>query len=121
LGHTCGTSTAACSAKANRARFVDELEKRDDVVFYLKLPNWFTVDTPVGRYNPDWAIVMEERDAHGQPMGKPHLYLVRETKGEDWKTNLRPNELRKIHCGEQHFTEALSVDFKVVSHASELP
>ena len=61
-------------------RFVEGLEKRDDVKLYLKLPRWFTVPTPVGNYNPDWAIVLEERDAHGQATDKPLLYLVRETK-----------------------------------------
>ena len=91
------------------------------VKLYLKLPGWFTVDTPVGAYNPDWAIVMEERDAHGQPTGGPLLYLVRETKPENWKTSLRPEERSKILCGERHFLGALGVDYKVVSTASELP
>lgn len=101
--------------------FVEGLEKRDDVKLYFKLPGWFTVKTPVGDYNPDWAIVMEERDEHGQPTGKPLLYLVRETKSEDWKTDLRPDERRKITCGERHFKDALDVDYKVVSTAGELP
>src|SRR5207249_3419777 len=58
--------------------FIEGLEQRDYVKLYLKLPAWFTVPTPVGEYNPDWVIVMEDRDAHGQPAGKPALYLVRE-------------------------------------------
>lgn len=102
-------------------QFVEGLEKRGDVRLYLKLPDWFKVSTPVGEYNPDWAIVMEERDAHGQPTGKPLLYLVRETKSDDWKTSLRPNEQRKIHCGERHFKNALGVDYRVVTKASDLP
>ena len=101
--------------------FVEGLEKMDDVKLYLKLPGWFTVDTPVGAYNPDWAIVMEERDAHAERTGGPLLYLVRETKPENWKTSLRPEEQRKIHCGERHFQGALQVDYKVVTRASELP
>lgn len=101
--------------------FVEGLEKRDDVKLYFKLPGWFTVKTPVGDYNPDWAIVMEERDEHGQPTGKPLLYLVRETKAEDWKTALRPDERRKITCGERHFKDALGVSYKVVSRVGELP
>jgi type III restriction enzyme len=100
-------------------KFVEALEKRDDVKLYLKLPSWFTVDTPVGTYNPDWAIVMEDRNAHGQPTGT-HLYLVRETKGENWKTDLRPDERRKIECGQRHFKGALGVDFKVVSDARRI-
>lgn len=102
-------------------KFVEGLEARDDVKLYLKLPRWFTVKTPVGDYNPDWAIVMEERDEHGEPTGKPRLYLVRETKGENWRTDLRPDERRKIVCGERHFKDALGVDYKVVSKAGELP
>jgi type III restriction enzyme len=101
--------------------FIQGLESRDDVRLYLKLPGWFRVPTPVGDYNPDWAIVMEERDEHGEPIGKPLLYLVRETKGENWTTELRPDERRKIYCGEQHFKKALKVDYKVVTRSSELP
>ena len=91
------------------------------VVPYLKLPSWFKVPTPVGEYNPDWAIVMEDRDEHGQPTGNPFLYLVRETKDRNWKANLRPDEQRKIQCGERHFKGALGVNYKVVTKASELP
>jgi type III restriction enzyme len=102
-------------------QFACDIEKRGDVKLYLKLPGWFTVSTPVGEYNPDWAIVMEERDAHGQPTGKPLLYLIRETKADTWKTELRPNERRKVQCGEKHFKDALGVDYKIVSNADELP
>lgn len=101
--------------------FVEGLEMRADVKLYLKLPSWFTVPTPVGEYNPDWAIVMEERDAHGDPTGRPLLYLVRETKSDNWRTDLRPDELRKIKCGERHFVGSLEVDYRVVSRASDLP
>lgn len=73
--------------------FVKGLEKRNDVKLYLKLPRWFTVSTPIGDYNPDWAIVIEERDAFGEPLDKPLLYLVRETKG-----STDPN---KLHLDEQ--------------------
>ena len=59
---------------------VEGLEKRKDIILYLKLPAFFTVPTPIGNYNPDWAIVKEDRDAHGEPTGKEKLYLVRETK-----------------------------------------
>lgn len=102
-------------------QFVEGLEKRDDVRLYLKLPAWFTVPTPIGEYNPDWAIVMEERDEHGQPTGKPLLYLVRETKDTHNLDELRPDERRKIICGERHFKEALDVNYKVVTSVNELP
>lgn len=101
--------------------FVLGLESRKDVRLYLKLPGWFKVPTPVGEYNPDWAIVMEDRDEFGESTGKPLLYLVRETKGEGWPGNGRPDEIRKVLCGEQHFKRALGVDYRVVTKAGELP
>jgi type III restriction enzyme len=102
-------------------QFVEGLEKREDVKLYLKLPSWFTVPTPIGEYNPDWAIVMEERDEHGQPTNRPLLYLVRETKSTHNLAGLRPDEQRKIRCGERHFKDTLGVDYKVVTSAHELP
>jgi type III restriction enzyme len=101
-------------------RFVEGLEKRDDVKLYLKLPKWFTVPTPVGNYNPDWAIVVEERDEHGEPTNKPLLYLVRETKDTTRLADLRPDERRKILCGKNHFQDALGVDYRVVTNSEEL-
>jgi type III restriction enzyme len=101
-------------------QFAEDLERRDDVKYYVKLPRWFTVDTPLGTYNPDWAIVLEDRDEHGQPTGKPVLCLVRETKDANWQTNLRPDEKRSIACGERHFRDALAVDYKVVSSIAQL-
>jgi len=101
-------------------QFVEELERRDDVKLYLKLPAWFTVPTPIGEYNPDWAIVMEDRDEHGQPTGEELLYLVRETKDTTNLYELRPDERRKVLCGERHFRE-LGVEYKVVTSAHELP
>jgi type III restriction enzyme len=101
-------------------QFVEDLEKRDDVRLFVKLPRWFTVPTPIGTYNPDWAIVMDEKDEHGEATGKPLLYLVRETKGGKI-TDLRPDEKRKIHCGRKHFFDALGVDYQVVNKANDLP
>jgi len=100
--------------------FVEGLEKRDDVKLYLKLPKWFMVPTPVGNYNPDWAIVVEERDAYGQSTDKPLLYLVRETKSTLHLDELRPDERRKIACGESHFQEALGVNYRVVTTSEQL-
>lgn len=100
--------------------FVEGLERRDDVKLYLKLPAWFTVPTPVGNYNPDWAIVLEERDEHGQSTDKNLLYLVRETKGSTRLDDLRPDERRKILCGESHFQQSLGVSYKVVTKADQL-
>jgi type III restriction enzyme len=127
--HVVVDSIAQDPRNSLEAKFAEELEKREDVSLYFKLPSWFTVDTPVGTYNPDWAIVIEDRDSHGERQGKPMLYLVSETKGENWKENLRLDELRKIKCGAAHFGSqqfktkgALEgVDYKVVTKVSELP
>lgn len=102
-------------------RFVEEIKKIDQVLMYIKLPSWFTVQTPVGEYNPDWAIVWQDRDEHGAQKGKPKLYLVRETKSTTDRSKLRPDERRKITCGESHFRKALGVDYNVITSVRELP
>jgi len=109
---------AADPTTSVEGKFVAGLEKDDRVKLYVKLPGWFQVDTPVGTYNPDWAIVMEERDAHDEVTDT--LYLVRETKGTNLEA-LRPDERRKIRCGERHFEGALGVSYRVVSSANDLP
>ena len=76
--------------------------------------------TPIGNYNPDWAIVKEDRDAHGEPTGKEKLYLVRETKSTTDSEKLRHYEEWKIDCGRRHFRDALNVDYKVVTSAEEV-
>jgi len=102
-------------------QFVEGLDSRDDVKLYLKLPAWFTVPTPVGEYNPDWAIVIEKRDEHGMPTPEePLLCLVRETKDTLNIDELRPDEKRKVKCGKRHFSDALQVDYKVVTNAKDL-
>ncbi|MGO9021895.1 MAG: DEAD/DEAH box helicase family protein [Syntrophobacteraceae bacterium] len=110
----------ACDSNPE-VEFVEGLESMDFVKLYVKLPSWFTVPTPIGTYNPDWAIVIEDRDEHGNPTGKPCLYLVRETKDKTDLSKLRPDEKRKIACGRSHFIGALGVDFKVVTSANDLP
>jgi type III restriction enzyme len=95
--------------------FIEALEKRKDVKLYIKLPRWFTVPTPIGEYSPDWAIVMQNEGE------EERLYLGRETKGTLNPAELRPDERRKIHCGRRHFSDALGVDYKVVTSAFELP
>ncbi len=111
-----------CDSEVER-RFVEGLEHRGDVRHYVKLPPWFTVPTPVGEYNPDWAIVMEDRDAHGDANGRPllYLYLVCETKSTTDRDALRPDERRKIQCGERAFEGALDVNYAVATEARELP
>lgn len=78
-------------------KFAEGLEARQDVKLFVKLPWWFKVETPVGPYNPDWAIVKE---VPGEP---PRLYLVRETKGATRWEELGEEERQKIACGRKHF------------------
>lgn len=93
--------------------FALALDGRDDIKLFIKLPGWFKVETPVGPYNPDWAIVK-------QPVGEEaRLYLVRETKGTKDQYELRPDEWNKIQCGAAHFKE-LGVDFQHVTSAKEV-
>ena len=84
--------------------FAKRLNEREDIKLFVKLPGGFEVDTPVGKYNPDWAIVKHEDET---------LYLVRETKGTKDFLKLRTTEADKARCGEQHF-KALGVPFDVV-------
>jgi len=89
--------------------FAAELDKRADVRFFVKLPRWFRVPTPVGDYNPDWAIVAERDE---------RVYLVRETKSANDPMRRRQSENQKIHCGKAHF-DALGVDFKDCTNVPE--
>jgi type III restriction enzyme len=109
-----------CDSAIER-NFVDGLERRDDVRLFVKLPSWFTVPTPVGEYNPDWAIVLERRDTHGHPLdGKPVLYLVRETKSTTELAALRGDEQRKVVCGKSAFELTLGVSYEVVTDSMAL-
>ena len=86
------------------------LDEREDIRLFVKLPDWFKVDTPVGAYNPDWAILKHDGQA---------LYLVRETKGTPDFPKLRTGETDKIRCGQKHF-EALGMPFAVAVTANEV-
>lgn len=91
-------------------KFAERLEEREDIRLFVKLPWWFKIETPIGDYNPDWAIVKHDSSV---------LYLVRETKGTKDFEKLRNSEADKIRCGRRHF-EALNVDFNVVMSAGEI-
>lgn len=93
-------------------KFAEAIDRRDDIKLFLKLPPWFVVDTPIGGYNPDWALVKEDADG-------VRLYLVRETKGTTDLAKLREVERQKILCGERHF-EALGIDYEHVASAAEV-
>jgi type III restriction enzyme len=83
------------------AMFAERLELESAVKLFAKLPAWFTVPTPLGPYNPDWAVLIEEDD-------RERLYFVVETKGSSAPDDLREVERGKIECGRAHF-EALRV------------
>ena len=78
--------------------FMRLLEDNADVKFYIKLPGWFKIDTPVGKYNPDWAVAFD---------GDRRIYFVAETKGSDdiHDNHLSANERSKITAARQHFAE----------------
>lgn len=78
------------------AGFATTFELSDDVKVYAKLPDWFKIDTPLGSYNPDWAVFVEMD-------GQAKLYFVVETKGSLFTDALRPTEQAKIECGREHF------------------
>ena len=101
----------------NEAAFATALEQFTAVKVYAKLPRWFQVPTPLGPYNPDWAVLIQ--DDQGE-----RLYLVVETKGSAFLDDLRNAERAKVECGRAHF-KALQVGesparYRVVHKADEL-
>ena len=102
---------------AVEADFARDLEKNAAVKVYAKLPGWFTVPTPLGGYNPDWAVLVA--DGEGE-----RLYFVVETKGSLFAGDLRPAESAKIKCGKAHFdalrTGPAPARYRTASNVSEL-
>ena len=101
---------------APERQFAEDCESNEDVLFYFKLPRWFTIDTPVGEYNPDWALVLR---------GDHTLYFVAETKGTSEREDpgaelLRPIERMKIRCGKAHFQQFEEVQFRRIKTLEEL-
>ena len=96
-------------------QFAKECETSEQVKYYFKLPNWFKIKTPIGNYNPDWALVYEN-DAK--------IYFVVETKntGNDVVdlSKLSKSELLKIKCGKAHFKIMDDVRYEVVTKVSDL-
>jgi type III restriction enzyme len=83
-------------------KFVEDFERQESVKLYAKLPKWFCINTPLGKYNPDWAVLIDND-------GKEKLYFVVESKGSLFPEELRPAEQSKIKCGKEHFA-ALNSD-----------
>ena len=95
-------------------QFALDAEADDEVILYAKLPSSFKIDTPIGSYNPDWALVIGEDD-------EEKVYFVAETKGTDDINALKGTEKHKILCGTKHF-EVLDSDinYKVCKELKSL-
>lgn len=84
------------------SKFAQSFEKSQNVKVYAKLPGWFKIETPLGNYNPDWAVLVDHNE-------EEKLYFIVETKGSVLGELLRPVEKAKIDCGREHF-KALGSD-----------
>ena len=89
----------------NEKEFSEELDVSNEVAVYVKLPSGFYISTPVGKYNPDWAIAFREGSVK-------HIYFVAETKGSMHSMDLREIEKSKIHCATEHFKAISGEDVK---------
>ena len=87
--------------------FAEYLDGREDIALFMKLPPKFKIPTPVGDYNPDWALVKRVE-------GEDKLYMIRETKSVEDEWKLRPSEKAKISAAKKHF-EVIGVDFAKAS------
>lgn len=96
-------------------KFARDCETSEQVKYYFKLPEWFKIPTPIGSYNPDWAVVFE---------GDKKVYFVAETKDTGTPivdlSKLHPSERQKIHCGEAHFKQFEDLEYRVVSKVGDL-
>ena len=86
-------------ANAPEREFAKKLDSREDVKFFMKLPDKFKIETPVGPYNPDWAIIKQAED------GTDRIYMIRETKSTLDETKRRPTENAKIKAATEHFKQ----------------
>jgi SAM-dependent methyltransferase len=93
-----------------RELHASDLDSNEAVKFFIKLPSWFKIDTPIGSYNPDWAFVTEREEK---------LYFARETKGTLDSEECRTKENQKIACGRRHF-ETIGINFDVVTSLAEV-
>ncbi|MEG2352917.1 MAG: DEAD/DEAH box helicase family protein [Cetobacterium sp.] len=92
--------------------FANDLEKSSNVIRYAKLPDWFKIATPLGSYNPDWAVLVKPN----LNKDEEKLYFIVETKGSLFEEDRRETENLKIKCGKEHFKAVnTGVGFKVAS------
>ena len=81
--------------------FVLDIDQENKVKAFVKLPKWYKIETPIGTYNPDFALVMEKKDL--EKGGETKYYFVIETKGTDDINELKDEEKMKIQCAIKHF------------------
>jgi type III restriction enzyme len=95
--------------------FVGELDASTEVIVYAKLPKAFSIPTPVGNYNPDWAIAFEANKVK-------HIYFIAETKGTMSTMEIRPVELSRIDCARKFFAKITNdqVKYDVVNSYGKL-
>ena len=97
------------------SKFAKDCETSDQIKFYFKLPNWFKIPTPIGTYNPDWALVFEDDNK---------IYFVAETKDTGTPQvdllKLSGDEQMKIKCGKAHFNEFADLEYKVINKVGQL-
>ena len=97
------------------SRFAQDCENSDQIKLYFKLPEWFKIPTPIGSYNPDWAVVFED---------DKHIYFVAETKDTGTSTidlnKLHSSEKQKIKCGIANFRIIDGIEYRVVKKVSDL-
>ena len=92
--------------------FAKALDDDNDVKMFFKLPERFKIETPIGTYNPDWAVYLDKD-------GEEKLFFVLETKGSTNLFDLRTKESLKIHCGKQHFKALDDVELHVSKNWKE--
>ena len=102
-------------SKGTEMDFAKQLESNTDVEVYTKLPRGFYINTPMGQYNPDWAIVFREGSVK-------HVYFIAETKGSMREVDLRETEKSKIACARRHFASLSNsvVKYDVVNSYNDL-
>jgi len=102
-------------SKGTELQFAKDLESNEDVEVYTKLPRSFHINTPMGKYNPDWAVVFREGSVK-------HIYFIAETKGSLREVDLRETEKSKIECARRHFASLSNstVKYDVVKSYQDL-
>lgn len=94
-------------------KFLRDCLAREEVKTITKLPSWFKVNTPLGKYNPDWALLIQKD-------GMEEVYFIAETKPKDFASNGRVLENEKVICGEKHFVDTLQINYKVGHDAKDI-